>query len=216
MSTEEQDNLMEHSYDGIQEYDNPLPSWWVNLFWACILFAVPYLLYYEMGIGPSVHDELGAQASLVLEQQSEKYKDMVITADLIKEKAMDSVLLSGMKQKFAGKCATCHGTRAQGGAGPNLTDNYWIHGGDELSILDTIRNGVPGKEMKAWESELGLGGVIGMAAYISTIRGTHVDGNPPKGSLYDPAAHKAPEPKKEEEPKKPEETKKTAEQEKAK
>ncbi len=182
---QDEEYLMDHSYDGIQEFDNPLPGWWVNLFWGTVLFAIPYLLYYEMGIGPSIHDELSNQAAVILEQQSEKYKGVVITADLLEEKLSDTTMLGGMKQKFIAKCATCHKSRGEGDAGPNLTDDYWLHGGDIVSIFNTIRNGVPGKTMKAWEGELGLGGVIGMAAYVSTMRGTNVPGKSKEGAFYD-------------------------------
>lgn len=172
----EQDHLLEHNYDGIQEYDNPLPGWWVYLFWGSILYSILYLGFYQFGVGPSVHDEYNAEAAAAFEIQAAKFAQMEITEALLYEQMQDGTLMAGMAQKFGTKCGSCHGDDGGGLACPNLTDDNWLHGGTLVDIYETIRDGVPGKEMKAWADELGPAGCVGLAAYVGTLRGKNVPG----------------------------------------
>ena len=86
-----EDRLLDHEYDGIQEYDNPLPSWWVWVFWATIIFSGAYIMYYHVGIGPTVHDEFEAQAVAILGlgQGIEGLFDQAAQAVRIAELAID-------------------------------------------------------------------------------------------------------------------------------
>lgn len=164
--------LLDHEYDGIQELDNKLPRWWVWLFNLSIVFAVLYFGYYhvlgkgllmvgqyeqEMRIG----DQIKARAVLEFENSM---------ASLQPETA-PQVLAEG-KATFDQLCAPCH--RADGGGlvGPNLTDDYWIHGSQFADNLKIIWEGVPSKGMVSWKGVLKPGTIHAVGSYIYTLRGT--------------------------------------------
>ncbi|MEM7167151.1 MAG: cbb3-type cytochrome c oxidase N-terminal domain-containing protein [Planctomycetota bacterium] len=180
----DQDHLLEHNYDGIQEYDNPLPGWWVYLFIGSIIFSVLYYPFYHWGAGPSIHDEFNAEAAEAFELQSARFAQMTITEELLYKQQLDGTLMNGMALKFKTKCASCHADDGGGLACPNLTDDYWLHGGDLVSIFETIRDGIPGKEMKSWADELGPAGCVGLAAYVGTLRGRNVPGGKAKEGTF--------------------------------
>ena len=179
------DRLLDHTYDGIQEYDNPLPGWWVLIFWLTILLVPIYWVYYHIGIGPTVHDEYNASATAYFEKQDALMAGVEITEELLAGKTSEQALMAGMAAKFEAKCATCHGPGGRGLACPNLTDLHSIHGPELLSIHQVIRDGVEGKEMKSWLVELGPGGVMNMAAFVSTLRGIDLPGGKaPEGEPF--------------------------------
>ena len=174
MSSE--DYLLDHQYDGIQEYDNPLPGWWVLIFWATIVISPLYWLYYQWGTGESVHDQYDLAAAAFYEKQAEQFIGLDLNERTIWDLMQDEKLLQGMKKRFVSKCATCHKPGGEGDACPNLTDDFFKHGGDLTEIYQTILKGIPGTEMKSWEMELGPAGVLTMAAYVGSLRGTNVAG----------------------------------------
>lgn len=177
MTTERQsDNLLDHEYDGIKEFDNPLPFWWVGLFWATILFSAFYMVYYHMGPGPSVIDEYTAGMNEIYDlQMKELLKLGPISDGMIAKLAKDPAKMSGAKALFQSKCSPCHGMQGQGNIGPNLTDDNWIHGGRPLEIYTTIREGVPAKGMLTWKNQLSAYEMLSVAGYVTTLHGT----NPP-------------------------------------
>lgn len=185
MNGSERDQVFEHSYDGIQEYDNPLPGWWLLLFWITILFSVVYMLYYHFGQGPSIVDQYNADMLRIAELQS---KELLaagpITDATILEAAKNTSLIVGARQIFVGKCSPCHGENGEGKIGPNLTDDYWIHGGRPERIYATILEGVPEKGMISWKSQLRPGEIVALAAYVDSLRGTApANPKPPQGDL---------------------------------
>lgn len=179
----ENDHLLEHNYDGIQEYDNPLPSWWVWIFWGTILFSPAYFVFYHVGIGPSIHDEYSVAAAEAFDLQAKQFAEMDITEEVLADLAKDSVVMGGMQQRFVAKCATCHGASGAGLACPNLTDGHFKHGATFMDYFTVISEGVSGTEMKAWKDELGPAGVVGLAAYVGTLSWTFApDGRAPEGA----------------------------------
>ena len=167
------DRLLDHSYDGIQEYDNPMPRWWLYIFWATILFSVFYLVYYHGRDGRDVVDEYNAEMLAFFEKQAQE----LLAAGPIDEAALLAVMddpskAAGGGQVFASKCVQCHGSRGEGNIGPNLTDDYWIHGGKLTDIYRTVYEGVPTKGMLAWKKQLGLGDILAVTAYVGTLRGS--------------------------------------------
>jgi cytochrome c oxidase cbb3-type subunit 3 len=155
-----------HEYDGIQELDNSLPRWWINLFYLTILFAVGYYGYYELGHGPSIQKEYRAdqEAFDYARDRDRKAVTYVGEAELRKY-AQDSERVRAGNAIFQAKCASCHGDHAQGGIGPNLTDEYWLHGGTMTAILNTVAQGVLDKGMPPWGAvlktdELSAAGVV--------------------------------------------------------
>jgi cytochrome c oxidase cbb3-type subunit III len=164
--------LLDHEVDGIRELDNKLPRWWVLLFYLTIAFAVAYLLQYHV---------LGAGDLMVAE-----YTKEMTAGNAIKQAAMarfetemrtlepskDPAVLAQGKKTFVTLCAPCHRPDGGGLVGPNLTDDYWIHGAQFADNLRTIWNGVPEKGMITWKNMLKPNEVYEVASYIYTLRGT--------------------------------------------
>jgi len=184
-----EDKLIEHSFDGIREYDNPLPPWWVYLFLLTIIFGGLYLFYYHIaGIGQGSADEYANevkdfQAKLASAGNSDANTDWNQSKF---ELVTDKEQLEKAKTLFAANCVACHGAEGQGGIGPNLTDNYWIHGGGINNIAKTIALGVPEKGMITWKNTLKKKEIVALASYVISINGTNPPNpKPPQGTLYE-------------------------------
>jgi cytochrome c oxidase cbb3-type subunit 3 len=168
-----QDHLLEHSYDGIQEYDNPLPRWWVILFWLTIIFTPLYIVFYHYGPGPLEHERYDAAMVAFFDKQAQELLAMgEITEATLVELTEDPSMMNTGKRVFQGKCATCHGVFGEGGIGPNLTDAYWLHGSQLMDIYTTVREGVPTKGMVAWERQLRPAELMAVSSYVGTLLGT--------------------------------------------
>lgn len=190
----EKDVLLDHDYDGIKELDNSLPPWWVYMFYVTIFFSVVYLLHYHvLGTGPSQAAEYNneveeARIAQIAHQKALEAKGQGFDLSKLAPLTDGGSIASG-KSIYAANCASCHGAAGEGGVGPNLTDSYWIHGGDFASIYNTISNGVVAKGMIAWKTMLKPQKMQEVASYIETLQGT----NPPnakqqEGQLYQPAS----------------------------
>ena len=159
-----------HEWDGIEEYNNPLPRWWLYLFVITIVFAIGYLILYPgMGnykgiLGWTEEGEWAAANKEVLAKRAELFStfiDKPIPA-MIKDKKAIAI----GERLFANHCSTCHGSDAQGAVGfPNLTDNDWLYGGDPKTLVQTITYGRHGV-MPPWGAALGDEGVKQVAAYV--------------------------------------------------
>ena len=193
---EAQDELLEHEYDGIREYNNPLPNWWLGLFYITIVFAVIYIPYYLLGFGLSSSEaykqELSEAASMY--QGASTAAAAGGGAPAQGGTAMESIKLdmsaaavAAGKDIFAQNCLPCHGPQGQGVIGPNLTDNYWLHGNRDGDLVNTITNGVPEKGMIAWKAVLNPVKIQQVAAFVRTLAGTSPP-NPkePQGVLVPP------------------------------
>lgn len=183
----EQDVMLDHDYDGIRELDNSLPPWWVAMFYITIGVGVVYYGYYHiMDYGP-----LSAQAyEIEMEEAEEAVKAYLAKQanavdETNAEMLEDATELSLGETTFNTYCATCHGMLGEGGVGPNLTDPYWIHGGDIKDVFKTVKYGVPEKGMIAWQSQLRPADIHRVSSYIMTLVGTDPP-NPkePQGDLY--------------------------------
>jgi cytochrome c oxidase cbb3-type subunit III len=166
---------MDHSYDGIQEFDNPLPAWWLITFFGTIIFAGIYYLHYESGTGLTQMAELKGDLAAI-EASAQKHAAKVPKAaqdvDLKALLASADVKTKG-KDVYMGKCATCHGNELQGMIGPNLVDNYWIHGKGELNdIMGVVKAGVLDKGMPSWQNVLKDDEVTAVTVYIGSMQGT--------------------------------------------
>ena len=183
MSEAEFDKLMDHEYDGIREYDNPLPGWWTGLFIVCILFALGYWLYYHWG-GPGLSVEAAYQQEM--DEWSERQAKLAEKTGKVEEGMLaslatnDGALAEGRKI-FVKNCVACHDQQGQGKIGPNLTDLHQIHGNTRVDIYNTIQLGVPAKGMISWQKVLRQSEMMRVAAYVSTLRGKKVKGRPPEG-----------------------------------
>ncbi len=191
--TPSDDHLLEHSYDGIQEYDNPLPRWWLAIFWACIIFTPLYILFFHFGPGMLELERYDEAMMLATENQMAAILAMgEINEGTLVDLMDDPSMMNGGKKVFTGKCATCHGMFGEGGIGPNLTDAYWLHGGQLMDIYRTVREGVPAKGMLAWERQLRPAELLAVSAYVGGLLGS----DPPnaKPQQGDQVERLAPEP----------------------
>ncbi len=185
---ERQDEIaFDHAFDGIRELDNKLPPWWLGMFYICIIIAVAYFAYYEvLGIGDSSTVEYEKEMA-----QAEETKKLRLAAlgSQIDENSVvrltDPEAIAAGQAEFIGKCAACHTAEGGGAVGPNLTDDYWLHGGSIKDIFKTIKYGVPSKGMISWESQLTPPQIQNIASFILSIKGSNPP-NPkePQGEIY--------------------------------
>jgi cytochrome c oxidase cbb3-type subunit III len=165
--------LMDHEADGIRELDNKLPRWWVWLFYCTIMFSVVYLVYYHvLGAGDLMAAQYAKEIKVgnaIKAEAMGKFEKDIPNLQPSKELAV----LDNGKQTFQKLCAPCHRQDGGGLVGPNLTDDYWIHGSNFTDNVQTIWNGVPAKGMITWKGTLKPNEIYEVASYIYTLRGTH-------------------------------------------
>lgn len=147
--------------DGIEEYDNPLPDWWLGLFFLTIIWAFAYTVHYHFIADRSQEKALAAELAAAELRWPASAEDAVFVPTPELAEAGRSV--------YATNCAACHAADLTGGIGPNLVDDEWIHGGSPEDVVRTIAEGVPTKGMPAWGPILGPERVRQAAAYILTI-----------------------------------------------
>jgi cytochrome c oxidase cbb3-type subunit 3 len=190
----EADALLDHNYDGIQELDNALPPWWKYGFIITIGFAFVYLLnFHVLGNGKNSTEEYAAEmtnARIAKEAFDANNKDKVDEANVPMANAAG---VANGKERFLANCIACHGAKGEGGAGPNLTDNYWLHKGSLNDIFHTIKNGYPDKGMQSWAIKFNPKEISELASYVKTLKGTNPP-NPkaPQGDIYVEAGTAAP------------------------
>lgn len=166
----------DHDFDGIRELDNRIPPWFTTLFAVTVVFAAVYLLNYHV---------FGSSKLMI-----EEYKDEVAAAEIqrrimlaaegtIDENTLvalvDAEALLHGGNEFKKYCVSCHGNWGEGLVGPNLTDQYWIHGAGVMNVYATIKNGVPAKGMISWQLVFTPKQIQEIASYVLTLQGT----NPP-------------------------------------
>ena len=183
------DELLDHDYDGIQELDNELPPWWLWLFYITIIWAVVYMVYYHvLGTGPSSAEEYQMEmARTETRYQQQGGETGAAGQEETKLTALtDEQSLAEGKTIFTKNCVPCHGNNGEGTVGPNLTDDYWIHGATMKDMVNTITNGVPAKGMIAWIPVLTPDEIVKVASYIRTLHGTNPpDAKAPEGEKVD-------------------------------
>lgn len=181
----QRDKLLDHNYDGIQELDNQLPRWWIGLFYVTIIFAIGYYAYFEFGEGPSIQAEFNKDVAAAEARKAvAPANGFPVEAKLVEAQKSPEKISAG-KTVFQVRCVSCHGDKGQGLIGPNLTDDYWIHGdGKIVSVAKTIHDGVPEKGMPPWGALLSDDDVYAVAAYVKSLRGTNPPGaKAPQGQL---------------------------------
>ncbi|MEM7574360.1 MAG: cbb3-type cytochrome c oxidase N-terminal domain-containing protein [Bacteroidota bacterium] len=186
---QEADIMLDHNYDGIRELDNSLPPWWLATFYAAVIFAPIYIWFVHF----SPYGQSNAEQYLAEMAQAEEdvAAYLATQANAVDETNVVALIqaeaLESGHSVFTTKCALCHGQLGEGGIGPNLTDDYWVHGGSISDIFSTIKYGVIEKGMQPWKKELRPLQIQEVASYILTLRGT----DPPnqkdaEGELYVP------------------------------
>ncbi|GAA4923732.1 cbb3-type cytochrome c oxidase N-terminal domain-containing protein [Mucilaginibacter defluvii] len=184
---EEESLLTEHDFDGIKELNNPTPAWFMGLFYITIVFAVGYLLVYHVfGIGQLQDQEYQTEMTIA---NKEKEVFLSKSANRVDENTVtlskDGAVLQSGATVFKTHCAACHGENGQGVVGPNLTDEYWLHGGKINDVFKTIKYGVQAKGMPNWEKQLTPKQIADVANYIKSIYGTKPAGaKEAQGDIY--------------------------------
>ena len=170
----EEDILLSHDYDGIQELDNELPPWWVWLGYLTIFFAFAYTIRYHIMDTPNQAKEYEiemAEAKLEVEEYLKNTPDLVNLDNV--ELLTDASSLDEGSKIFQTNCAACHTADGGGLIGPNLTDEYWILGGGIKDIYKTIANGGrPGKGMISWSSTIRPTQMQQVASFVLSLQGT--------------------------------------------
>ena len=182
--------LLDHNYDGIRELDNHLPPWWTAFFYITIVFGVIYMLVYHVFSAAPLPGELydisvaeaNAAAAERLAEAGEEGggidESTVVFSD-------DPAIIDSGKKIYDMQCASCHRDDGGGNIGPNLTDEYWLHGGSMSDIYKTIKYGVPQKGMISWEALLSPEKMRDVSSYIMTMAGTNPpNAKAPQGELY--------------------------------
>jgi len=167
------ERLMNHEADGIKELDNLLPRWWVWLFNFTIVFAVVYMIYYHVA---SAGDLQAAEYT-----REWKRGEEIKSAAIAKFEASigtltpseDNAVLGDGHRLYITYCSPCHRPDGGGLVGPNLCDNYWIHGSNFVDNVKTIINGVPAKGMLTWRGVLNPDQIKAVSSYVFTLRGTN-------------------------------------------
>jgi cytochrome c oxidase cbb3-type subunit 3 len=186
----EQEIDLGHDYDGIRELDNHLPPWWKWLFYGTIGWSAVYLVVYHMSKSLPLSGEEYQNEVALAEQQLQKFRASQPQA-VIDENALsftnDAAIIEKGKKVFMDyNCGSCH--RNDGGGntiGPNLTDAYWIHGGDIKNIFATIKNGIVEKGMPAWGKAMSPESVRDVTFFVMSLQGLNPpDAKAPQGDLF--------------------------------
>jgi cytochrome c oxidase cbb3-type subunit 3 len=180
---QETENRVIHEVDGIQEYDNRLPNWWLYTLYGAIVFAAGYWYVYQTaGVGDSPAAAYKAEVDHDLAAQAMQIKVGEATPEALVALSKDANAVALGRQVFTSTCAACHRADGGGYVGPNLTDEFWLHGGSPEKIYRTIASGVADKGMPAWQPQLGPLKTQAVAAYVLGLRGTNVvGGKAPQG-----------------------------------
>ncbi|MEO1410726.1 MAG: cbb3-type cytochrome c oxidase N-terminal domain-containing protein [Bacteroidota bacterium] len=184
---QEQDIMLDHHYDGIRELDNRLPPWWLYGFYLSIVIAVTYIGIWHFSDYAISSSEQYAQEVAAAKKAQAAF--LARQANLVDETNVtllqDDIALAEGKEIYQDYCAACHAPQGGGALGPNLTDNYWLHGGSIQDVFKTIKYGVPERGMIAWKSYMRPTDIHKVASYVLSLRGTSPP-NPkaPQGELY--------------------------------
>lgn len=186
----EADIMLDHDYDGIKELDNALPPWWKYGFYITIFVAIFYLLKFEVwhtGMNPTEEyntemAEAKAETDAYLASMKENVDEKTVVM-------LDAAGIAAGKILYTKTCVACHSPNGAGGVGPNLTDNYAIHGASIQDIFKTIKYGYPDKGMQAWQSNFSPVEMQQLASFVKSLVNTNVaEGKAPQGDLIKDAA----------------------------
>lgn len=181
---EEENMILEHEFDGIRELNNPVPGWFNFLFYGSIAVGIMYFVTYHVtGWGMLQEEEYAVEM-----KQAEVDKKIYLSKSAnkidensVKQSNDKAALFSGMAI-YNANCVACHGDKGQGVVGPNLSDSFWIHGGQINKVFKTIKYGVPEKGMMSWEKVLSPKQISEVSNYILSLQGTNpANPKPPQG-----------------------------------
>jgi cytochrome c oxidase cbb3-type subunit 3 len=174
------DELTGHNYDGIEEYDNPLPGWWTGLLVATFAFGLLYLLI-ALLVGEQIGGRWFYQKAVAarMAERLEMMGELEGDAETITMIAGNDKLAGIGQSIFLANCASCHGQSGEGGlVGPNLTDDYYVHAPQVADLYDIVKTGRANGQMPAWGNRLAPNDVVLVSGYVASLKGT----NAPNGA----------------------------------
>lgn len=182
---------LDHNYDGIKELDNHLPPWWTWLFIGTIGFAAIYIVVFHFTDVLPLQEQEYQNELTIAEEKAKKFKasqpETVIDEDALSYTPDPAIIESGKQVFMSNNCGSCH--RNDGGGntiGPNLTDGYWLHGGDVKKVFQTIKNGVIEKGMPAWGKTMSPQNVKDVTFFVMSLQGTNpANAKAPQGELVE-------------------------------
>ncbi len=177
-----------HSFDGIEEYDNDMPSWWLNMFYVSVVFGVAYMAWYHLPFFDSKslqeeYEEAAAAVSVSAEEIRQAQAEAAASFSL-ETAVQDAALVAQGEKVYATNCASCHAASGEGLVGPNLTDGFWVHGSSFEEVSRVVAEGIPAKGMPAWEKIVGPDGVQAVVVFLKTLEGKgegKPNAKPPEG-----------------------------------
>lgn len=180
--------LTDHSYDGIQEYDNPLPGWWKFLFWVSVVFAPIYYVYIHAGVdGRSIHDQYNAHMAEVFELRFSEIGELEPDRETILEYLDKDDWLKVGQVVYTTNCVSCHKADGSGAVGPNLTDDHWKNVRNVEDIAKVIAEGAANGAMPAWKNRMShQNQIVLTAAYVASMRKNPKPGKAPEGNVIPP------------------------------
>ncbi|MDP3276181.1 MAG: c-type cytochrome [Deltaproteobacteria bacterium] len=166
-----------HAVDGIEEYDNRLPNWWLFTFYAAIAFGVVYYFHYQMLGGETSIAAYEREMQPVWAAEAARLRAAgAVTPAMLQALSRDQRIVAEGQSLYTSNCVSCHSATGGGGIGANLTDSFWIHGGRADQIYRTVTSGVTNKGMPAWGAQLGVERTQAVVAYVLTLRNTNAPG----------------------------------------
>ncbi|MFO7447864.1 MAG: cbb3-type cytochrome c oxidase N-terminal domain-containing protein [Ignavibacteriaceae bacterium] len=184
----EEEIVLEHDFDGIKELDNRVPPWFSYLFYITIIFSVIYMLdYHVFSSDKLMYDEYAEEMKIAAEQRAALEKTGAFVTEETVVALNDAVSVQSGQKIYEINCVACHAASGGGLVGPNLTDDYWIHGGGIKNVFKVIKYGVPAKGMISWQTQLNPKQIQEVASYILTMHGTNPpNAKQPEGEKYVP------------------------------
>jgi cytochrome c oxidase cbb3-type subunit III len=182
--------MLDHNYDGIEELDNDLPPWWKYGFYLTIVVGIIYLFnFHVLHTGDLQGAEFDKEVAKAKLEVAEYMKTAANNVDETNVKILTELAdIEAGKNVYTANCAACHGKIGEGGVGPNMTDNYWIHGGDIVNVFKSVKYGWPDKGMKSWKEDLSPMQMAQVSSYIHSLIGSNPpNGKAPQGDLMQEA-----------------------------
>lgn len=186
---EDKDKVLDHNYDDIHELDNPIPAWFMWLFYISVVSAILYMVnYHVLDSGKLQEAEYVAemeQAEVDKAAYLKKVGDKINSETVTVLKTKEDLEKGKELYMKTGSCVTCHKEDGGGNVGPNLTDEYWKHGGGIKNVFKTVIEGIPNTGMKSWKKDFSNGEIQQISSYVLSLQGTNPDGaKEPEGEKW--------------------------------
>ena len=183
----ENNTLTDHAYDGIQEYDNPLPGWWTYIFIGTFLFSIGYIMWYHTGAPDrTLEAQYNAENEALMRVQFEKIGELKADEATLVKYANEKDWLRVGEGVFRTNCISCHGRKGEGNVGPNLTDEFYKYIRKPEDIHTILVKGAGNGAMPAWGSRLGKNELVLASCYVMSLRGKNLEGKGPDGQEIAP------------------------------